>query len=273
MTSDAHELARMRSWLWTALIGYGLPLEEASGLLLAVGELCNNSIKHAYGGVAGRPIRIAVDASGGDVVIEVEDWGRPFDEARYVPPDLDAVPEGGLGLFLVRTIADELTFDVQRECGTRWRLVKRRQPGWPGAADAAPSIASEATPGTAAGSSRTTVEREPVMDIEVMQLGQATVVAPKGDLDMAVADQMKRALTELIDTRQSRLVLDLGNVGYIDSSGLGALVASMKHARGMGGDIKICALQSDVRAIFEMTRLIKVMEAYGTRPEAVAAWG
>ena len=111
------------------------------------------------------------------------------------------------------------------------------------------------------------------MDIEITRAGEVTVVVPDGDLDMAVADVIKRTLVELIDMGQSRIVLDLGAVGYIDSSGLGALVGTMKHARGARGDIKLCGLQADVRSIFDMTRLIKVMDVYSTRPEAVAGYG
>lgn len=111
------------------------------------------------------------------------------------------------------------------------------------------------------------------MDIEVTRSGTATVVAPNGDLDMAVADIVRRSLMDLVDKKLVRIVIDLGRVSYVDSSGLGAMVASMKHARSAGGDIKLCALQDDVRAVFEMTRLIKVMETYGSRQEAVDSWG
>ena len=111
------------------------------------------------------------------------------------------------------------------------------------------------------------------MDIEIIRSGPVTVVVPRGDLDMAVADTLKRTLTDLVDKGQPRIVLDLAAVSYIDSSGLGAFVASMKHARAAGGDIKLCAMQSDVRSIFDMTRLIKVIDAYPSRAEALAAWG
>jgi anti-sigma B factor antagonist len=111
------------------------------------------------------------------------------------------------------------------------------------------------------------------MDIEVTAAPRATVVAPKGDLDMAVADELRRTLTTLIDGKQARLVLELSHVTYIDSSGLGALVAAMKHARGVGGDIRLCALQPDVHAIFEMTRLARIMDIHASRAEALDAWG
>ena len=110
------------------------------------------------------------------------------------------------------------------------------------------------------------------MDIDVTQSSAITVVAPRGELDMAVSDQLKRTLTDLIDKGQSRLLLDLSGVGYIDSSGMGVLVGSMKQARDAGGDVRLCMLQDDVRAIFEMTRLIKVMSIHPTRQEALASW-
>ncbi len=116
----------MRSWLWTVLVGQGLALEECGKLLLAVGELCNNSIKHAYEGMGGQPIRISLVAGPDQVVIEVEDWGKPFDSSRYRPPDLEVTPEQGLGLFLVRSVVDDLLVDVERDSGTRWTLIKRR---------------------------------------------------------------------------------------------------------------------------------------------------
>jgi anti-sigma B factor antagonist len=111
------------------------------------------------------------------------------------------------------------------------------------------------------------------MDIEVSQSSGVTLVIPKGDLDMGTADQVKRTLTELIEKGQSKLVMDLGDVAYIDSSGLGALVAAMKQARAVGGNLKLCSLQEDVRSIFEMTRLIKVIAVHSDRQEALASWG
>lgn len=110
------------------------------------------------------------------------------------------------------------------------------------------------------------------MDIEVSQTGGVTLVVPKGDLDMGTADQMKRMLTDLIEKGQAKLVMDLTGVAYVDSSGLGALVAAMKQARAAGGNLKLCGLQEDVRSIFEMTRLIKVMAVHSDRQEAVASW-
>src|SRR5216683_606465 len=85
-------------------------------------------------------------------------------------------------------------------------------------------------------------------------------------------DQMKRALIKLVDEGKRKVLVDLGQVGYVDSSGMGALVASLKHARTAGGELRLCALQDDVRAIFEMTRLNKAVTIHPSRSEALGAW-
>jgi serine/threonine-protein kinase RsbW len=126
MTSEADQLARMRSWLWTQLVGQALPLEDCSAFLVAVGEICNNVIKHAYAGESGRPIAIALSVLPDRCIIDVEDEGAPYDPRGYAPPDLDTVPESGMGLFLVRRSVDEVAFDTARPRGTRWTLVKYR---------------------------------------------------------------------------------------------------------------------------------------------------
>jgi len=260
MSSEALHLARLREWLREELAGLGVERKTRAALVLAVGELCANSIEHAYEGQGGQPIHVSIQGLEDRLVLEVEDFGRAFEAARYVEPDLDALPDHGLGIHLVHRIADSVSVDVRRERGTRWTLVKFR----PGHAPADRSIVDSGG-GAPARSGE-------AMDIEVTRSAAITVVVPRGDLDMAAADQMKRVLTGLVNDGSVKLLVDLASVGYIDSSGMGALVATLKHARTAGGDLRLCALQDDVRAIFEMTRLIKAVTIHGTRGEALAAW-
>lgn len=110
------------------------------------------------------------------------------------------------------------------------------------------------------------------MDIAVMRITGVTIVTPRGDLDMAVAERLKQALCELVDQGERRLVLDLARVAYVDSSGLGALVASMKRARGAGGDIRLCGLVPHVRSIFELTRLVKIIAIHESTDDAATSW-
>ena len=274
MSSEAEDLARLRTWLREALGDLGVEPAVQAELVLAVGELCANSIEHAYEGRGGQPIHVSVAGHPDRLVIEVEDFGRSFDRSRYIEPDLDSLPDHGLGIHLVHRIADSVVIDVARAAGTRWTLVKYRPGAHPtmassttgssGARGAAAEIQGDGAPSSRSGD---------IMDIDVTgSPAGITVVAPQGDLDMAAAEQMKRTLTKLLDEGNKKLLIDLGKVGYVDSSGMGALVASLKQARTAGGDLRLCALQDDVRAIFEMTRLNKAVTIHGSRTEALGAW-
>ena len=95
-------------------------------------------------------------------------------------------------------------------------------------------------------------------------------VAPNGDLDMASASQLK--LTDHLNAGQTKIVLDLQDVDYIDSSGLAEVVRAMKRAREAGGDLRLCGLRDNVLKIVEMTGLNKAIAVYPTREEALASW-
>lgn len=110
------------------------------------------------------------------------------------------------------------------------------------------------------------------MEIQISQVGRVTVVSPQGDIDMTVAEQLRLMLHQLVDAKHRQLVVDLGHVGYMDSSGLGALIGALKYVRGSGGDLTVCGLQDEVRALFTLLRLFTVIYSYTSSREAVAAW-
>ena len=69
---------------------------------------------------------------------------------------------------------------------------------------------------------------------------------------------------------KEKTVLKLANVEFVDSAGLGAVVASLKRLRAMNGDMKICNVHKSVRALFELVRMHKLVDIYNTREEALA---
>ena len=74
--------------------------------------------------------------------------------------------------------------------------------------------------------------------------------------------EFKGCIRELIHGRASRVIVDLSNVGFIDSSGLGALISALKVLRANGGDLVLCSMSSQVRTVFEITRLFRVFEVF-----------
>ncbi len=106
-----------------------IPEETLADLKLALTEAVSNSIRHAYDGGVGC-VDVAYRLGGEDLAVEVVDDGAGFDPAR--PPALEGeeLSEGGLGIAIIRTIADELQIDSQPgRTGSRLRFVKRlREP-------------------------------------------------------------------------------------------------------------------------------------------------
>lgn len=91
---------------------------------LAVHEVANNIVEHAYRGRDGR-IRVyfyLYEVS--QLVVEIFDQGEHFDPTQVPTPNLSQVQERGYGLFLARQLLDEVSYEAQTQ-GNHWRLVKK----------------------------------------------------------------------------------------------------------------------------------------------------
>jgi len=87
-----------------------------------------------------------------------------------------------------------------------------------------------------------------------------------GDESAGLRDTLKRALTS-----SKNVVLDLSDVNYIDSSGLGTLVGVYSSARAVGADIKLAGLNQRLRDLLQITKLVTVFEVYDHVKDAMAA--
>jgi anti-sigma B factor antagonist len=76
-----------------------------------------------------------------------------------------------------------------------------------------------------------------------------------GDLDIVTSDEVKRDLAALVDAGHVSLVLDLSDVGFVDSSGLGVLVAMHRHTEAQGGSFVVQSVPPQVRRLLDITRL------------------
>jgi serine/threonine-protein kinase RsbW len=99
--------------------------ETLADLKLALTEACSNSIRHAYGDASGGHVDIRYELLPDRLTIEVLDDGAGFDPDAESGGDPDELTEGGLGIAIIRSIADE--FDIESrpgERGSRLRFVK-----------------------------------------------------------------------------------------------------------------------------------------------------
>lgn len=96
------------------------------------------------------------------------------------------------------------------------------------------------------------------------------VVGLAGRFDAHEVPQVRQTLAEAAESSNGYVVVDLGGVNFVDSSGLACLVQGMKHCRERGADQVLCNLQQPVRIIFELTRLDRAFTITASVDAAVA---
>ena len=109
------------------------------------------------------------------------------------------------------------------------------------------------------------------MNIESQVYGDITVLTLMDDrLDAAMAIRFKEGLKALVDDGVDHMVLDMSNIGFMDSSGLGAVVGHMKYM-GTERNFEICGLTPTVEKVFKLTRMDSVFRIHPDRETAIAA--
>jgi anti-sigma B factor antagonist len=90
-----------------------------------------------------------------------------------------------------------------------------------------------------------------------------------GDADLHVAPELRERLTREIDDGASGLVLDLSEATFVDSMALGVLLGAMKQLRARDGRLRLVVPQTELRRIFEITLLDRVLPLDATREDAL----
>lgn len=99
--------------------------------------------------------------------------------------------------------------------------------------------------------------------IEVVNMLRATIKE---------AEEFKQILLHEIEAGCKKIVVDLTECEFIDSTFLGVLVVSLKRITGLGGDLKLVGFQSKVSSMFQLTRLNRVFESFHSREEAIKSF-
>ena len=86
-----------------------------------------------------------------------------------------------------------------------------------------------------------------------------SVVVPRGRLTMVSARRLKELIGEIVAGGTNRIVVDMGETTFLDSSGLGALIAGLKTARQAGGDLRLARPTEAVLMVLELTNMDKVL--------------
>ncbi len=99
-----------------------------------------------------------------------------------------------------------------------------------------------------------------------------TILTVEGQLIVANRQEMKQLVSDALDQGGRKFVLDFEKTAYIDSSGLGALVSINKKVREAGGELRLSALNEDLRSLFELTKLDTLFVIADSATEALAGF-
>ena len=110
------------------------------------------------------------------------------------------------------------------------------------------------------------------MAIAFDSVGDVTVaVVPMNELDASNSADFKRDVAPLLEAT-TKLVFDLSRLRFVDSSGLGAFISCLRNLNAKGGDVKLCGMSKQVRGVFELVRMHRIIDIYATKEEAVRAF-
>lgn len=110
------------------------------------------------------------------------------------------------------------------------------------------------------------------MEISVDRTGDVAVaIIPVDELDAGNASEFKRDIAPVLQAN-TRLILDLSRLRFVDSSGLGAMLSCLRQLSARKGDLKLCGMSKQVRALFELVRMHRIFDIYGSREEALLAF-
>ena len=111
------------------------------------------------------------------------------------------------------------------------------------------------------------------MNIETRKKGDVVIVDFQGRLAVGVGDEMLPGLiSELLDEGNRKILLNLSEMDYIDSNGLGELVQTLKMSKRLGAQLVLLKPQDRVRKTLKLTNLLPMFNVYETEADAMKAF-
>lgn len=193
--------------------------EFEAQVVSAFNEAFNNAVLHG-GSADGTELDIEVEPHPDRLTLRVMDRGRSFDLSAVPRPDLASLPESGLGVHVMRSWMNDLTY----------------QPGDPNVLSMTKRVA---------GFSRT-------------DDGDETRLRIDGVLDAVTAPEVRPTIEALVSERRRSITVDLSALRLIDSSGVGVIVSLFKRCHAFGGTVRVSGLKDQPLQIFKLLRLDRI---------------
>lgn len=185
------------------------------------GEAFTNVVVHS-GRTDGADIEIEIEPHPDHLTIRLMDHGKPFALSAVPAPDLDSLPESGLGVYIMKSWMDDVSYE----------------PGSPNVLSMTKNVG---------GFSRS-------------DHGDETVLRIEGVLDAVTAPDVRPTIEALVSERRKSITVDLSSLRLIDSSGVGVIVSLFKRCKAFGGTVRVSGLKDQPLSIFRLLRLDRVFD-------------
>lgn len=110
---------------------------------------------------------------------------------------------------------------------------------------------------------------DPDLEVSISRTGNIPIVALSGDIDTYTCAKLREAIVDLINEGDLRVVINMSNVNYIDSSGLGTLVGGLRRVNEKNGELAISSATPQLLKVFNITGLSRVFDIFENEGDAV----
>jgi anti-anti-sigma factor len=211
-------------------------------LQLVINEIFCNIVKHSYHNLSKGEIVVESQIVDDGIYLTISDKGKSFNPVNTKYPNLAGDQENGFGFFIIQQIADHITYSPKTSTD-EWNHLRIF---------------------------KSYFFQEDQMEFSHEIKNNVLVIVPRGDsLDAKTAPAFKESVLDLIrSSGLSRLVFDLSNLQFIDSSGLGTFLSIQRMLNTQGGLLKLAHLSKPVRTMFEIVSMHRIFDIFNKVEEA-----
>jgi anti-sigma B factor antagonist len=223
--------------------------QQLNEISLAVRECVVNAVLHGNRKRAGKKVYVQAELRRSSVVICIRDEGKGFNPDSVPDPRKkeNLLRESGRGILMMHALMDRVAIRRAASSGTEVRMVK--------------NIA------------KCTEEEKMSLKVNSRQVDGVTVLDLNGRIVLGEPTVLMRdTFQDLITRGQKKVLVNLGEVNYIDSAGLGSLVSGFTTITNQQGQLKLLNLTHKVKDLLQITKLLTVFDVYEDEAAALKSF-
>jgi serine/threonine-protein kinase RsbW len=243
----------------------GMPKDRSFQTGLAVREALINAIRHGNSNDPKKKVAVQFVMEAGWFATRIQDQGEGFDfDMAPNPLDPDNLfLSNGRGIFLMRSFAEQVNFRRLETGGTEVEIIQKLARARSKQAAGKDSPKTQEIPGLEGGGDG--------MKASVRKIGNVCVLDLAGKITIGAGDLILReAVNALLEEGSHLIVINLEQVSYMDSAGIGELVACRKRATDLQGGVRLLNPSGKVSDLLHLTKLEEIFDIFSNEEQALA---